>query len=438
MVESLEKWKIFLITWDFIVGTIFLGLIFLTFFLQYSILSGEQLLFGSLFLLLLGGFFMYIFTPPLVTLFRSILTSTKHRIIPPFCVFVIFTIYRIVVPISNDPLVTFFQICVSFIFILTPSFLYLLFHEQIREGLSIIDIFAGLWVWLPIEFGIVDDLIGSVELGDIPFETLLALFAFIYALIFIRHHDMGLTFSITKKDLVMVLKVISMLFLAILPLGILSHFLASPDRIWENFMELVMNFPSSLTTVILTFFLIFLGTALIEEIFFRGFVFNLLKETSQKQISINWWYGGLVGLVGLITITPWIDNVLQIITQLFPPFSPIRDIVGSLDKPLGSFEGETWPLVQSVPLELVYLIVAVALGIIGFLLINKSQNPIITALVLGSILFGWAHFEDIRYIFFASIAGFGYGLTYWKTEKIVPAALVHTTVNTIWGMLLLF
>ncbi len=439
MIESFERWKTILKTRDFIVGTFFLFLLFLTFFLQDTILSGEQLLFGSLFLFLLGGFFMYVFSPPLVTLFQAILTSTKRCIIPPFFVFGIFAFYRIIVPVSTDPMVTILQICVSFVFILTPSLLYLLFHEQTEEGLSYIDIFTGLWVWLPIEFGVVDDLLGSVELGDIPFETLLALFAFIYALIFVRHHDMGLTFSIPREDLITVSQVIGMLLLAILPLGMFSYFLAPPNIILENILTLVVDIPTSLVNVVLTFVLIFLGTALIEEIFFRGFVFNLLKETFQKsQLSSNWWYGGIIGLVGLIIITPWIDNLLQIISQWFPLFSPIRDIVGSLSKPLGDYEGQAWPLVQSIPLELIYLLVAVILGTMGILLIYKSQNPVIAALVLSSILFGWAHFEDVRYIFFASIAGFGYGLTYWKTEKIVPSALVHTTVNTIWGMLLLF
>ena len=69
-------------------------------------------------------------------------------------------------------------IIASFIFILTPSLLYISFHEQTENGLSYIDVIAGLWVWLPIEFGLVDDFLGTVEFGNLPFDTLLAFFAF--------------------------------------------------------------------------------------------------------------------------------------------------------------------------------------------------------------------------------------------------------------------
>ena len=424
MSESLENWKTIPKTRDFIVGTFFLLLLFLVLFVEETILSGEQFLFGLFFLLLLGGFFMYIFSPPLVELIRAHITSVRRCIFPPLSVFVIFAIYRIIVPTSTSPLVTLTQIFAGFFFIFTPTLLYLSFREQTKNGLSYIDVFAGLWVWLPIEFGIVDDFIGRVELGAIPFDTLLVLFAFIYALIFVRHHDMGLTFSISKEDLINASKANGLLFLVILPLGMFSYFLAPPDKIVENVFALVADFPVSLVNVVLTFILIFIGTALIEEMFFRGFTFNLLEEKfDNNNFSSGWWYGGMLILIGLIIITPWIDDILLVLSWI-PLFSHIQDIVGSLAEPLGDAEGQAWPLVQSIPLEVLYMIVAVILGVAGIILIYKTRDPLVAALILSSILFGWAHFEDVRYIFFASIAGFAYGWTYWKTQKVVPAALL--------------
>ncbi|UCE13044.1 MAG: CPBP family intramembrane metalloprotease [Candidatus Heimdallarchaeota archaeon] len=439
MVKFVKNLEMILKTRDFLIGTFFLAFLFLTLFLQETSLSWEQFLFALLFLLLLGGFFLYIFTPPLVNLCQTVLTSTIRCLIPPLCIFGVFLFYRIVLPTSTDLFVILTQIIASFLFILTPSLLYFLFREQTKNGMSYIDIIAGLWVWLPIEFGLIDDFLGSVELGNTPFDTLLALFAFIYALIFVREHDMGLTFSISIEDLITVSKASGILVLIILPLGILTSFLAPPDVIWENCRILIVKFPGSLVDVILTFLLIFLGTALIEEIFFRGFIFRLLADKLKKnEFSTSWIYGGVLGLTGLIVLTPWIDNILQVLSQLIPLFSPLHEIIGSLAESLGEAEGQAWPLVENIPLEVLYFIAAIILAFLGIFLIYKTQDPIIAALVLSSVLFGWAHFEDVRYIFFASIAGFAYGWTYWKTDKVVPAALVHMTVNTLWSVLFSF
>ncbi|MFX0141101.1 MAG: lysostaphin resistance A-like protein, partial [Candidatus Hodarchaeota archaeon] len=387
----------------------------------------------------LGGFFMYIFSPALVESFKNMLIKIKNRFIPPICVLLIFTVYRILVPTSTDPILVLIQIVYAFIFVLTPSTLYIIFPLSEEDGLSLIDIIGGLWVWLPIEFGIVDDFLGSVEIGGLPFETLLALFAFIYALIFIRNHNMGLTFTLSLDDFIRVGKVCGILVIIITPLGILSYFLAAPDIIWENFIQIVESIPGSLIEIVLTFVSIFLGTALIEEIFFRGFIFKLLKaKFLEEKTSEIWWYIGILMLTTLIILTPWVDNILLTLSQWFSPLTPLYDIVGSLAAPLGDEEGQVWPLVQTVPLEILYLLVAVILGVVALGLIYKMKDPVIAALVLSAILFGWAHFEDLRYIFFASIAGFGYGWTYWKTGKIAPAALVHTTVNTTWGFLFSF
>ncbi|MHA2224097.1 MAG: CPBP family intramembrane glutamic endopeptidase [Candidatus Hodarchaeales archaeon] len=382
---------------------------------------------------------MYIYSPLFVDLGRSLFHTPVLRFLPLFAVFILFTVFRLIVPTSPDPLVTVFQVLACLVFIFVPSLLYSFFSNLTKNGFSFVDVIAGLWVWLPIEFGLIDDFIGAVELGNIPFETLLALFAFIYALIFIRQHDMGLTFTLSLNDILFTLKVILILMVIIAPLGMLTYFLAPPNVIWETFLSLITGIPSSLVEITLTFLTIFLGIALIEEMFFRGFFYSLLEQNfAKREFSKAWWYGGVLGLVGLIIITPLFDDGLFILSQWIPMLSPLQEIIGPLAEPLGVNEGQPWPLVQSFSLELLYLIVALILGTVGIILVYKTNDPVIAALIISSILFGWAHFEDVRYILFASIAGFGYGWIYWKTEKIVPAALVHMAVDAIWSLLFSF
>jgi len=59
-------------------------------------------------------------------------------------------------------------------------------------------------------------------------------------------------------------------------------------------------------------------------------------------------------------------------------------------------------------------------------------------LIVSSLIFGAAHLDNppnVGYYFIlASIAGFFYGRTYLRTGKIVPAALVHLTVDWIWSV----
>lgn len=60
-----------------------------------------------------------------------------------------------------------------------------------------------------------------------------------------------------------------------------------------------------------------------------------------------------------------------------------------------------------------------------------------TALIVTSIVFGATHLNnpplnDWRYFTLATIAGFFYGATYHRYKSIVPAALVHTLVDSVW------
>ena len=77
------------------------------------------------------------------------------------------------------------------------------------------------------------------------------------------------------------------------------------------------------------------------------------------------------------------------------------------------------------------------------------------ALVLASIIFGWAHVNNHVpplvdwylgplgtisvpwvYVVLATVAGVFYGLAYLRTGKLTAAAIVHALVDAVWGMFL--
>jgi membrane protease YdiL (CAAX protease family) len=90
-------------------------------------------------------------------------------------------------------------------------------------------------------------------------------------------------------------------------------------------------------------------------------------------------------------------------------------------------------IVKDLPLEIIYPIIGVTYLAIGLVFYYKTKNLTLTILLWSSMLFGWAHFEDWRYIVFATIAGIGYCDTYKRTNNIFASTVVHATVNTIWG-----
>ncbi len=77
------------------------------------------------------------------------------------------------------------------------------------------------------------------------------------------------------------------------------------------------------------------------------------------------------------------------------------------------------------------------------------------ALILASIIFGWAHANNRVppltqwhlgplgtisvpwvYVVLATVAGVFYGLTYLRTGKVTAAAIMHALVDAVWGMFL--
>jgi hypothetical protein len=57
-------------------------------------------------------------------------------------------------------------------------------------------------------------------------------------------------------------------------------------------------------------------------------------------------------------------------------------------------------------------------------------------LVIASIVFGFAHLPDLRYVLLAAIAGLAYGWVYQRTQRITASAITHALVDGTWGALL--
>ena len=88
---------------------------------------------------------------------------------------------------------------------------------------------------------------------------------------------------------------------------------------------------------------------------------------------------------------------------------------------------------------IIYLVIAVPEE---FLFRGLLQNLLTgwlgprAGLVIGSIIFGFAHLPDLRYVLLAAIAGVAYGWVYQRTQRITASAITHALVDATWGALL--
>ncbi len=78
-------------------------------------------------------------------------------------------------------------------------------------------------------------------------------------------------------------------------------------------------------------------------------------------------------------------------------------------------------------------------GVIQNLLARRLRAHPRWALALSSLIFGLAHANNPDqpvwvYVVLATIAGWFYGLAYMKTGKVTTAAVLHTLVNSYWGI----
>lgn len=112
------------------------------------------------------------------------------------------------------------------------------------------------------------------------------------------------------------------------------------------------------------------------------------------------------------------------------------------------------PLVIAIPIGVVAAVslIFVSIGIIEEILFRDAiQNLLrhrltpIGALIVASVIFGLAHvnkralgFEvpNWPYAGVATIAGFGYGFVFWKTNSVMASATVHAMVDAMWILFL--
>lgn len=140
---------------------------------------------------------------------------------------------------------------------------------------------------------------------------------------------------------------------------------------------------------------IYFGTALVEELFFRGLIQNILfqKMEFEKTWKIYWKIGfGLFLIISLI-----VGYALQPSLFWFPA------------------------------------IICILLFMAAFYVEQRNIAPAgtYTALAITSIFFGLVHFHagSILFVGLASVAGWAYGYTYLKTKNVFYSALVHCLVN---------
>jgi hypothetical protein len=140
---------------------------------------------------------------------------------------------------------------------------------------------------------------------------------------------------------------------------------------------------------------IFIGTALFEEVFFRGLLQNMLaKQIKQSGQWKKYWRNGFIILV---ILSAWAGYALE--------------------------------------LNLIWFPVAIAIGLfVPAYFLEKKQYQAMgtyTALAIIAMSFGLAHYHkgSIIFVGLAAVAGWAYGYTYLKTRNVFYAALVHTLVN---------
>lgn len=274
----------------------------------------------------------------------------------------------------------------------------------------IIFLFLLFWVWWGIEFNNDLNLFPDLVHGMGYLLNLLAFLVLTWSFFVIQDVEINRSFSrlFTKSNLKVVGTWLVILLLIIVPIGLVISFLAiNPDN-------LVKKGPlGALGYLILAVVGVFLVQGIGEEMLFRGFFYFILKKKLENLSEEMRGYV-LVCLfflvAGLICLTPYIGLA-----------DPINDgIVNS----------------TVIPLTTIYPIIGIFYFTIGILVMYKTKDLTLTMVVWSSMLFGWAHFEDWRYLIFATIAGFGYCETYRRTNNLFAGSTLHMLVDVTWGAVL--
>lgn len=209
----------------------------------------------------------------------------------------------------------------------------------------------------------------------------------VYSLVVVRELPrVGFEPDISFDAAKLVLKWWLMFFALALAIGVPGDLLK-----WTGYEPLTPAvFVSGLALFLRTFF----GTALPEELFFRGVMMNLLlqriQQTGNGQRYLMW-------SLALIPFAALAGYTIDDEAQWFP------------------------------------LLCAVVVWGAAFMLSRRAaqQSYVYTSILITSLLFGLAHYHIHSNLFMglAMVAGWVYGYVYHKTGNVFSAALTHTLVN---------
>lgn len=271
-------------------------------------------------------------------------------------------------------------------------------------------LFILFWTWWGIEFTNDLTLFPHLITGFGYLLNLLAITTLTWSFFVIDEVGIKRSFSrlFTVSNFKIILINFAILMVLIVPVGLLISFLQfTPGNLINK----------GILGAIIYLFLAVLGVFLVqgigEELLFRG-LFYFVLLTKIKELSDQ--YRGYILLAlfffvaVLIALTPYVGLANNINTG----------IVNS----------------HTIPLKIIYPIIAIIYFVIGIVFMMKTKNVMYTMVLWSSMLFGWAHFEDWRYLIFATIAGLGYCETYRRTDNLFAASMIHMLVDVTWGAIL--
>ncbi len=263
--------------------------------------------------------------------------------------------------------------------------------------------FIIFWGWWFIEFNWLAPLVSGV-----PMEEFIGLIALGWSFLIILSHEIPRNVSryLQLNSFRVVGIWLLILIVAIVPAALQSEFI----RVGLN--DVFNQGVLAIVLAILIFLGIFFFTGFVEEVLFRGLIFQWTTNyLTSGKLSQSLKKAALLALFGFVSLLIFIT-----------PHVGLADPIVS-----GPY--------TSLPLPVVYTTISIIYFLIGVLLVYSTDNTELIILVWSSMIFGWAHFEDWRYLIFATIAGIGYCDTYRRTKNVLPAATLHATVDFIWSMI---
>ena len=271
-------------------------------------------------------------------------------------------------------------------------------------------LFTLFWTWWGIEFTNDLNLFPNLVTGFSYFLNLLAITTLTWSFFILENFEIKRSFSrlFTIGNFKVILSWLAVLMVIIVPMGLLVSFLQI------NFDNLLnKGILGTIGYLILAIVGVFLVQGIGEELLFRGlFYFTLMNKIKELSEEVRGYVMITLFFIvaGLIALTPYVGLA-----------NTIKDGIVNSD---------------TIPLEIIYPVIAIIYFAIGIIFMLKTKNLTYTMVLWSSMLFGWAHFEDWRYLIFATIAGIGYCETYRRTNNLFAASVLHMLVDVTWGAVL--